>query len=91
MLLLEENRFSGSISSLNLPNLQDFNVFGNRFSGEIQWVTKYFFDKNWLGLFTYFPISKKNIFDNKGFPVDIVFGCQQNNDWVCVLICSYSK
>ncbi|XAR72324.1 Non-specific serine/threonine protein kinase [Bertholletia excelsa] len=34
-LRLEENRFSGSISQLDLPNLQDFNVSGNRLSGEI--------------------------------------------------------
>ncbi|KAL5553128.1 hypothetical protein UlMin_040529 [Ulmus minor] len=34
-LRLEDNRFSGSISGLNIPNLQDFNVSGNRFSGEI--------------------------------------------------------
>lgn len=34
-LRLEENRFSGYIPSLNLPNLQDFNVSGNRLSGKI--------------------------------------------------------
>ncbi|GMY18401.1 probable leucine-rich repeat receptor-like protein kinase At1g68400 [Fagus crenata] len=34
-LRLEENRFTGSISGLNLQNLQDFNVSGNHFSGEI--------------------------------------------------------
>ncbi|XP_054794743.1 probable leucine-rich repeat receptor-like protein kinase At1g68400 [Prosopis cineraria] len=34
-LCLDENRFSGNIPSLNLPNLQDFNVSGNRLSGEI--------------------------------------------------------
>ncbi|KAF5202733.1 Receptor-like protein kinase [Thalictrum thalictroides] len=34
-LRLEENQFSGSISSLNLSALQDFNISGNRFSGEI--------------------------------------------------------
>ena len=34
-LRLDENRFSGHIPSLNLPNLQDFNVSGNRLSGEI--------------------------------------------------------
>ncbi|KAJ6771971.1 hypothetical protein OIU74_018248 [Salix koriyanagi] len=32
---LEENQFTGSISSLNLPSLQDFNVSSNRVSGEI--------------------------------------------------------
>ncbi|KAL2488631.1 putative leucine-rich repeat receptor-like protein kinase [Forsythia ovata] len=34
-LRLEENRFSGSISSLSLPSLHDFNVFGNALAGEI--------------------------------------------------------
>ncbi|KAJ6312586.1 hypothetical protein OIU77_014162 [Salix suchowensis] len=34
-LWLEENQFTGSISSLNLPSLQDFNVSSNRVSGEI--------------------------------------------------------
>ncbi|KAL6007547.1 hypothetical protein ACLOJK_033045 [Asimina triloba] len=34
-LRLEENMFAGSISSLNLPNLQDFNVSGNRLSGTV--------------------------------------------------------
>ncbi|KAK6921714.1 Leucine-rich repeat-containing N-terminal, plant-type [Dillenia turbinata] len=34
-LRLEENGFSGSISGLDLPNLQDFNVSGNRLSGQI--------------------------------------------------------
>lgn len=34
-LRLEENQFTGSISSLNLPSLQDFNVSNNRVSGEI--------------------------------------------------------
>ncbi|WRX14579.1 Protein kinase domain - like 10 [Theobroma cacao] len=34
-LRLEENLFSGQVSGLNLPNLQDFNVSGNRLSGEI--------------------------------------------------------
>ncbi|XVF44201.1 hypothetical protein PTKIN_Ptkin02bG0101900 [Pterospermum kingtungense] len=34
-LRLEENRFSGPLSNLNLPNLQDFNVSGNRLSGQI--------------------------------------------------------
>ncbi|XP_028779649.1 probable leucine-rich repeat receptor-like protein kinase At1g68400 [Neltuma alba] len=34
-LRLNENRFSGDIPSLNLPNLQDFNVSGNRLSGQI--------------------------------------------------------
>ncbi|XP_062110084.1 probable leucine-rich repeat receptor-like protein kinase At1g68400 [Humulus lupulus] len=34
-LRLEENRFSGSIPGLVLPNLQDFNITGNSFSGEI--------------------------------------------------------
>ena len=38
-----------------------------------------------------FSHIKKNIFDNKGFSTDIVFGRQQNNDRVCVLVCSYSK
>ncbi|KAJ6721174.1 hypothetical protein OIU85_024285 [Salix viminalis] len=34
-LRLEENQFTGSVSSLNLPSLQDFNVSSNRVSGEI--------------------------------------------------------
>ncbi|XP_075522287.1 putative leucine-rich repeat receptor-like protein kinase At1g68400 [Primulina tabacum] len=34
-LKLEENLFTGPISGLNLPNLQDFNVSGNRLTGEI--------------------------------------------------------
>ncbi|KAI9088642.1 hypothetical protein K1719_029756 [Acacia pycnantha] len=34
-LRLDENRFSGNIPSLNLPDLQDFNVSGNRLSGVI--------------------------------------------------------
>nr|DAD35402.1 TPA_asm: hypothetical protein HUJ06_006042 [Nelumbo nucifera] len=34
-LRLEENLFSGGISSLDLPNLQDFNVSGNRLTGPI--------------------------------------------------------
>ncbi|KAF5751903.1 Leucine-rich repeat transmembrane protein kinase family protein [Tripterygium wilfordii] len=34
-LRLENNLFSGSITGLNMPNLQDFNVTGNRISGEI--------------------------------------------------------
>ncbi|PSR91140.1 Leucine-rich repeat receptor-like protein kinase [Actinidia chinensis var. chinensis] len=34
-LRLEENQFSGTISQLNLPSLQDFNVSGNRLAGEI--------------------------------------------------------
>ncbi|XP_023521799.1 probable leucine-rich repeat receptor-like protein kinase At1g68400 [Cucurbita pepo subsp. pepo] len=34
-LRVEDNRFSGSILELNLPNLQDFNVSANSFSGEI--------------------------------------------------------
>ncbi|XP_052200472.1 probable leucine-rich repeat receptor-like protein kinase At1g68400 [Diospyros lotus] len=34
-LRLEENGFSGSITQLDLPNLQDFNVSGNRLAGEI--------------------------------------------------------
>ncbi|KAI9075218.1 hypothetical protein K1719_042827 [Acacia pycnantha] len=34
-LHLEENRFSSNIPSLNLPNLQDFNVSRNQLSGEI--------------------------------------------------------
>ncbi|XVE75219.1 hypothetical protein DITRI_Ditri12bG0078100 [Diplodiscus trichospermus] len=34
-LRLEENSFSGPVYNLNLPNLQDFNVSGNRLSGEI--------------------------------------------------------
>ncbi|KAJ6324427.1 hypothetical protein OIU76_011682 [Salix suchowensis] len=34
-LRLEQNQFTGSISSLNLPSLQDFNVSSNRVSGEI--------------------------------------------------------
>ncbi|KAI3453051.1 hypothetical protein Pfo_009714 [Paulownia fortunei] len=34
-LRLEENGFVGSISGLSLPNLQDFNVSGNRLTGEI--------------------------------------------------------
>lgn len=34
-LRLEDNRFSGPIIGLNLPNLQDFNVSGNHFSGAI--------------------------------------------------------
>ncbi|XXG83719.1 hypothetical protein AAC387_Pa10g1410 [Persea americana] len=34
-LRLEENRFSGSIPGLNLPDLQDFNVSGNRLTGSI--------------------------------------------------------
>jgi len=34
-LRLEENRFFGSISGLNLLNLQDFNVSGNQLSGEV--------------------------------------------------------
>ncbi|KAL2468950.1 putative leucine-rich repeat receptor-like protein kinase [Forsythia ovata] len=32
---LEGNRFSGSISGLSLPSLQDFNVSGNALAGEI--------------------------------------------------------
>ena len=59
-LRLKENRFFDSISSLNLPNLQDFNVSGDRFSNEIQWVTKIFFliNTNWVYLII-LPISKK--------------------------------
>ncbi|KAL0003740.1 hypothetical protein SO802_011301 [Lithocarpus litseifolius] len=57
-LQLEENQFFDSISDQNLPNLQDFNVSGNRFSG---------------------------------FSADIVLGYQQNNNWICVLVYSYSK
>ena len=34
-LRLDENKFSGVIPELNLPGLQDFNVSGNRLSGEI--------------------------------------------------------
>ncbi|CAK8574046.1 unnamed protein product [Lathyrus sativus] len=34
-LRLDENQFSGIIPELNLPSLQDFNVSGNRLSGEI--------------------------------------------------------
>ncbi|PIN23719.1 Serine/threonine protein kinase [Handroanthus impetiginosus] len=34
-LRLEENSLSSSISGLNLPNLQDFNVSGNRLTGAI--------------------------------------------------------
>ncbi|XP_010265063.1 PREDICTED: probable leucine-rich repeat receptor-like protein kinase At1g68400 [Nelumbo nucifera] len=34
-LRLEENQFSGGISSLDIPNLQDFNVSGNRLTGAI--------------------------------------------------------
>lgn len=34
-LRLEENGFTGPISGLNLPNLQDFNVSGNGLTGEI--------------------------------------------------------
>ncbi|XP_061346145.1 probable leucine-rich repeat receptor-like protein kinase At1g68400 [Gastrolobium bilobum] len=34
-LRLDDNRFSGYIPDVNLPNLQDFNVSGNRLSGEI--------------------------------------------------------
>ncbi|XP_012833342.1 PREDICTED: probable leucine-rich repeat receptor-like protein kinase At1g68400 [Erythranthe guttata] len=34
-LRLEENGFAGPISGLNLPNLQDFNVSGNGFTGQI--------------------------------------------------------
>ncbi|GER44405.1 leucine-rich repeat receptor-like protein kinase, partial [Striga asiatica] len=34
-LRLEENRLMGPISGLNLPSLQDFNVSGNRLTGEI--------------------------------------------------------
>ncbi|XP_077244627.1 leucine-rich repeat transmembrane protein kinase family protein [Tasmannia lanceolata] len=34
-LRLEENQFSGPISGLDLPNLQDFNVTGNRLTGAI--------------------------------------------------------
>ncbi|GLT91836.1 hypothetical protein SLE2022_097070 [Rubroshorea leprosula] len=34
-LRLEENQFTGAISGLSLRNLQDFNVSGNRLSGEI--------------------------------------------------------
>ncbi|GKU90287.1 hypothetical protein SLEP1_g4295 [Rubroshorea leprosula] len=34
-LRLEENRFTGAISGLGLPNLREFNVSGNRLSGEI--------------------------------------------------------
>ncbi|KZV42097.1 Leucine-rich repeat transmembrane protein kinase family protein [Dorcoceras hygrometricum] len=34
-LKLEENLFTGPISGLSLPNLQDFNVSGNRLTGEI--------------------------------------------------------
>lgn len=34
-LRLEENGFSGPIPGLELPNLQDFNVSGNRLTGEI--------------------------------------------------------
>ncbi|KAF5727741.1 leucine-rich repeat receptor-like protein kinase [Tripterygium wilfordii] len=34
-LRLENNRFSGSIEGLNMSNLQDFNVTGNRITGEI--------------------------------------------------------
>ncbi|KAL3830881.1 hypothetical protein ACJIZ3_019683 [Penstemon smallii] len=34
-LRLEENGFTGPISDLSLPNLQDFNVSGNGFTGEI--------------------------------------------------------
>ncbi|KAJ4974499.1 hypothetical protein NE237_007673 [Protea cynaroides] len=34
-LRLEENQFSGPIAGLNLPNLQDFNVSGNRLIGAI--------------------------------------------------------
>ncbi|KAM7464316.1 hypothetical protein LguiA_032437 [Lonicera macranthoides] len=34
-LRLEDNRFFGSISDFNLPNLQDFNVSGNRFTGKV--------------------------------------------------------
>ncbi|XP_057425098.1 probable leucine-rich repeat receptor-like protein kinase At1g68400 [Lotus japonicus] len=34
-LHLDENQFSGNIPNINLPALQDFNVSGNRLSGEI--------------------------------------------------------
>ncbi|XP_057530297.1 probable leucine-rich repeat receptor-like protein kinase At1g68400 [Amaranthus tricolor] len=34
-LRLEENAFSGQIFGLDLPNIQDFNVSGNKLSGEI--------------------------------------------------------
>ncbi|TXG57353.1 hypothetical protein EZV62_018666 [Acer yangbiense] len=34
-LRLEENQFSGQVSGLNLPNLQDLNVSGNHLSGQI--------------------------------------------------------
>ncbi|XP_027365967.1 probable leucine-rich repeat receptor-like protein kinase At1g68400 [Abrus precatorius] len=34
-LRLDENRFSGHIPDVNLPSLQDFNVSGNRLSGDI--------------------------------------------------------
>ncbi|KAL2553832.1 putative leucine-rich repeat receptor-like protein kinase [Forsythia ovata] len=49
-LRLEENRFSGSISGLSLPSLQDFNVSGNVLAGEIpNSLSKFFalaFEKN---------------------------------------------
>ncbi|XP_047342158.1 probable leucine-rich repeat receptor-like protein kinase At1g68400 [Impatiens glandulifera] len=34
-LRLEGNRFTGVISEMNLPNLQEFNVSGNKLAGEI--------------------------------------------------------
>ena len=49
-LRLEENRFSGGITGLNLPNLQDFNVSGNRLAGDIPKTLSAFpvsaFDRN---------------------------------------------
>ncbi|KAD1124710.1 hypothetical protein E3N88_43260 [Mikania micrantha] len=50
-LRLEENQFSGSISILNLQNLQEFNISGNKISGEIPSVLSSFsksaFSNNW--------------------------------------------
>ncbi|KAL5722130.1 non-specific serine/threonine protein kinase [Ranunculus cassubicifolius] len=48
-LRLEENHFNGPISTLNLPNLQDFNVSGNRLTGEIPDSLSHFPESAFIG------------------------------------------
>ncbi|MFS7967559.1 putative leucine-rich repeat domain superfamily [Helianthus anomalus] len=59
-LRFEHNRFSGDVTVLKLQNLQEFNISGNEFSGEIPFVQSSFLvfafskNKNLCG----FPVGK---------------------------------
>ncbi|KAF8399090.1 hypothetical protein HHK36_014956 [Tetracentron sinense] len=66
-LRFEENGFSGTIPTLNLPNLQEFNVSGNRLTGAIPKTLSGFpetaFDRNPVLCGSPLPSCKKIVSD----------------------------